>query len=63
MGMLLQRLSSQWLQLQALLLTVLGITTGTPKGPSGLVRDEFGLHKLIVAVTSSGKVGYFIYMR
>lgn len=52
-----RRLSSQMNQLQILLTTVLG--GKTPQSQSqqaGLVRDEFGLHKMIVAVTKVGKV-------
>lgn len=58
--MLWRRLCSQWLQLQSLLLTVLGVTGDSALGPAGLVRDDFGLHKLILAVTKSGKVGSFL---
>ncbi|XP_050436738.1 ER membrane protein complex subunit 1 isoform X2 [Adelges cooleyi] len=58
-GMFVRRLHSQVQQLQTLFATVLGLiespseTTGTK---SNLVRDQFGLHKIIVAVTSAGKV-------
>lgn len=57
--MFVRRLFSQLQQLRTLFATVLGIiespseTTGTK---SNLVRDQFGLHKIIVAVTSAGKV-------
>lgn len=58
-SMFVRRLFSQLQQLRTLFETVLGIietpskTTGTK---SNLVRDQFGLHKIIVAVTSAGKV-------
>ncbi|XP_025197839.1 ER membrane protein complex subunit 1 isoform X2 [Melanaphis sacchari] len=58
-SMFVRRLFSQLQQLRILFETVFGIiespseTTGTK---SNLVRDQFGLHKIIVAVTSAGKV-------
>lgn len=58
-SMFVRRLFSQLQQLRTLFETVLGIietpseVTGTK---SNLVRDQFGLHKIIVAVTSAGKV-------
>lgn len=55
--MLWRRLVSQLLQLRSTLLTVLGL--GAPLSASqqaGLVRDAFGLHKMIVAASSAGKV-------
>jgi len=58
-SMFVRRLFSQLQQLRTLFETVLGIIetpseiTGTK---SNLVRDQFGLHKIIVAVTSAGKV-------
>lgn len=59
-SMFVRRLFSQLQQLRILIATVLGViespsseTTGTK---SNLVRDQFGLHKIIVAVTSAGKV-------
>jgi hypothetical protein len=57
--MFVRRLFSQIQQLRILVATVFGViespseTTGTK---SNLVRDQFGLHKIIVAVTSAGKV-------
>jgi len=57
--MFVHRLLSQLQQLRILFATVLGVvespseTAGTK---SNLVRDQFGLHKIIVAVTSAGKV-------
>jgi len=57
-GMLLRRVSSQLQQLQMFLATVLGLreSQSTVNGRADLVRDDFGLHKMIVAVTSVGKV-------
>lgn len=58
-SMFVRRLFSQLQQLRTLFATVLGMiespseTTGTK---SNLVRDQFGLHKIIVTVTSAGKV-------
>ncbi|KAL4149129.1 hypothetical protein QTP88_003140 [Uroleucon formosanum] len=58
-SMFVRRLLSQLQQLRTLFATVLGIiespseTTGTK---SNLVRDQFGLHKIIVTVTSAGKI-------
>lgn len=57
-GMFLRRLTSQLLQLKSLLLTVVSLGESVEKNglEVDLVRDEFGLHKLIVAVTSVGKL-------
>ncbi|VVC41234.1 Hypothetical protein CINCED_3A015652 [Cinara cedri] len=59
-SMFVHRVFSQFQQLRTLIATVLGIietpsseTIGTK---SNLVRDQFGLHKIIVAVTSAGKI-------
>ncbi|KAJ9575487.1 hypothetical protein L9F63_007645 [Diploptera punctata] len=57
LGMFVHRLTSQLLQLRSLILTILGL--GEPPSAdqrAGLVRDEFGLHKMIVAASSAGKV-------
>lgn len=62
LGPFLRRISTQLLQVRSLLLTVLGL--GEPPSASqrlGLIRDEFGLHKMIVAATSAGKVSFNIY--
>lgn len=58
LGMFVRRIASQLLQLQSLLLTVLGLKepTTNAEGRADLVRDQFGLHKMIVAVTSVGKL-------
>lgn len=54
--MLLRRLSSQANQAKALLQAALGILPQQNNQRADLVRDKFGLHKMIVAVTSAGKV-------
>ncbi|XP_063227505.1 ER membrane protein complex subunit 1 isoform X2 [Bacillus rossius redtenbacheri] len=56
-GMFVHRIASQLFQLRAALLAVLGMGDSQSDGDrAGLVRDEFGLHKVIVAATASGKV-------
>lgn len=58
--MFVRRLLSQLQQLRNLIATVLGLiespSSKTTRTKSNLVRDQFGLHKIIVAVTSVGKV-------
>ncbi|KAE8738070.1 hypothetical protein FOCC_FOCC016445 [Frankliniella occidentalis] len=58
LGMFGRRLVSQALQLQHLVQAVLGLHE--PHQPSGqradLVRDDFGLHKMIVLATKAGKL-------
>lgn len=62
--MLQRRLTSQISQLQSLLLTVFGITAPQSKNQAaGLVRDEFGLHKMIVVATRIGKVSVSVKLR
>jgi len=59
--MLVRRLFSQLQQLRILFATVLGINESPSEiigTNSNLVRDQFGLHKIIVAVTGAGKVIY-----
>lgn len=59
-SMFVRRLLSQLQQLRTLIATVLGLiespSSETTRTKSNLVRDQFGLHKIIVAVTSVGKV-------
>ncbi|XP_039284689.1 ER membrane protein complex subunit 1 isoform X2 [Nilaparvata lugens] len=57
-GMFVRRLMSQLLQLKSLLMSVVSLGEAVEKDglDVDLVRDEFGLHKLIVAVTSVGKL-------
>ncbi|XP_067005032.2 ER membrane protein complex subunit 1 isoform X2 [Anabrus simplex] len=57
MGMFAHRLMSQFLQLRLIFMALLGLGEQPSPGQSaGLVRDEFGLHKIIVAATSVGKL-------
>ncbi|XP_046405220.1 ER membrane protein complex subunit 1 isoform X2 [Ischnura elegans] len=57
MGMLWRRLSSQMLQIRALLMKALGVEDPVTGGPrTGPVRDGFGLHRMIVAASSVGKL-------
>lgn len=57
-GMFLRRIMSQVLQVRSLLLTIVSLGESTPSTGllADLVRDQFGLHKMIVAVTSVGKL-------
>nr|CAD7196530.1 unnamed protein product [Timema douglasi] len=55
LGMFVHRISSQIIQLRSSLMTLLGDRMSEGQS-SGLVRDEFGLHKIIVAATASGKL-------
>jgi hypothetical protein len=57
-GMIWRRLSSQLLQLRTIVLSIIGLG-GHPSAnqQAGLVRDGFGLHKMIVVASSAGKVG------
>ncbi|KAJ8866551.1 hypothetical protein PR048_032410 [Dryococelus australis] len=56
-GMFVHRIASQLFQLRSALLAVLGLGDSLSENQrAGLVRDEFGLHKIIVAATASGKV-------
>ncbi|XP_071439248.1 ER membrane protein complex subunit 1 isoform X2 [Hetaerina americana] len=57
MGMLWRRLSSQALQVRALVMKVLGVEDPVTGGPrTGPVRDGFGLHRMIVAASATGKL-------
>uniref|UniRef100_A0A2M3Z3W4 ER membrane protein complex subunit 1 n=1 Tax=Anopheles braziliensis TaxID=58242 RepID=A0A2M3Z3W4_9DIPT len=52
-----RRISSQALHLKNLFLHILGVGPAPSKAQrAGLVRDDFGLHKMLVVVTNSGKV-------
>lgn len=56
-GALVRRISSQIFHVKNIFLTVLGL--GAPPSASqkaGLVRDAFGLHKMIVVITETGKI-------
>lgn len=54
--MMLRRITSQANQLKTFLQSVLGLDPPQSNQRADLVRDKFGLHKMIVAVTSCGKV-------
>jgi hypothetical protein len=54
--MLMRRLSSQANQVKAFAQAALGLEPQQSNQRADLVRDKFGLHKMIVAVTSAGKV-------
>lgn len=53
-----RRFSSQLLQVGVVAQSVLGLVqpSSTSSSKNSLVRDSFGLHKMIVAVTSAGKI-------
>ncbi|XP_062535416.1 ER membrane protein complex subunit 1 isoform X2 [Armigeres subalbatus] len=56
-GALQRRITSQISHVKNLVLHVLGLGPAPSKAQkAGLVRDDFGLHKMLVVVTSSGKV-------
>lgn len=55
-GMLIRRLSSQANQAKTFLQAILGLEQQQSNQRADLVRDKFGLHKMIVAVTSASKV-------
>lgn len=54
--MLIRRLASQVNQLKTFLQKPLGLTPSPNNQRADLVRDKFGLDKMIVAVTTTGKV-------
>lgn len=56
-GACIRRISTQVLLIKNIFLTVLGLgTPPTATQKAGLIRDSFGLHKMIVAVTGKGKI-------
>ncbi|XP_046465087.1 ER membrane protein complex subunit 1 isoform X1 [Neodiprion pinetum] len=55
-SMMVRRICSQANQLKGLLQAVMGFSPPQSTQRADLVRDEFGLHKMIVAVTSAGKI-------
>jgi ER membrane protein complex subunit 1 len=57
-GMVWRRFSSQLLQVKVVAQSVLGLVqpSSSSSSKNSLVRDSFGLHKMIVAVTSAGKI-------
>ncbi|KAJ8672798.1 hypothetical protein QAD02_004058 [Eretmocerus hayati] len=56
LGMLVRRLTSQANQMRSFVQTLLGLEPQQSSQRADLVRDKFGLHKMIVAVTSTGKL-------
>lgn len=54
--MILRRITSQINQAKAFLQTLLDLVPQQYNQYTDLVRDKFGLHKMIVVVTSAGKV-------
>lgn len=54
--MLIRRLTSQTNQAKTFLQAILGLELQQSNQRADLVRDKFGLHKMIVAVTSASKV-------
>lgn len=54
--MMIRRIFSQANQLRSLIQSAMGLSPPQSSQRADLVRDEFGLHKMIVAVTSAGKV-------
>ncbi|XP_058813802.1 ER membrane protein complex subunit 1-like isoform X2 [Topomyia yanbarensis] len=56
-GALQRRITSQISHVKNLVLHVLGLGPAPSKAQkAGLVRDDFGLHKMLIVVTSSGKM-------
>ncbi|XP_035895864.1 ER membrane protein complex subunit 1 isoform X1 [Anopheles stephensi] len=52
-----RRITAQVLHVKNLILHVLGVGPAPSKAQrAGLVRDDFGLHKMLVVVTASGKI-------
>lgn len=57
LGAFQRRISSQISHVKNLVLHILGLGPAPSKAQkAGLVRDDFGLHKMLVVVTSTGKV-------
>lgn len=54
--MLIRRLTSQANQASIFIQALFGLESQQSNQRADLVRDKFGLHKMIVAVTSPGKV-------
>lgn len=54
--MFLRRLTAQMNQVRSLFQTTFDINLPQSNQRADLVRDKFGLHKMIVVVTSAGKV-------
>ncbi|KZC03992.1 ER membrane protein complex subunit 1 [Dufourea novaeangliae] len=56
LSMMIRRVSSQFKQAKAFVQSVLSIIPQPSNQRTDLVRDKFGLHKMIVLVTSAGKL-------
>ncbi|XP_076226646.1 ER membrane protein complex subunit 1 isoform X2 [Nomia melanderi] len=56
LSMMIRRVSSQFKQAKAFFQSILSITPQPSNQRTDLVRDKFGLHKMIVLVTSTGKL-------
>ncbi|XP_076287606.1 ER membrane protein complex subunit 1 isoform X3 [Lasioglossum baleicum] len=56
LSMMIRRVGSQFKQAKAFVQSILSITPQPSNQRSDLVRDKFGLHKMIVVVTSTGKL-------
>lgn len=54
--MMFRRVSSQLKQARTFFQSILSLTPQQSNQRTDLVRDKFGLHKMIVLVTSTGKV-------
>ncbi|XP_015111319.1 ER membrane protein complex subunit 1 isoform X2 [Diachasma alloeum] len=55
-GMMTRRVTAQFNQLKSFLQSSFGVTPQASNQRADLVRDKFGLHKMIVVVTSAGKL-------
>ncbi|XP_014216207.1 ER membrane protein complex subunit 1 isoform X2 [Copidosoma floridanum] len=55
-GMLIRRLTSQANQMKTFIESILGLEPLQSSQRADLVRDKFGLHKIIVAVSNAGKI-------
>ena len=56
LSMMFRRVSSQFKQAKAFFQSILSLTPQQSNQRTDLVRDKFGLHKMIVLVTSAGKL-------
>ena len=57
--MMMRRLNSQANQARAFLQASLGLEQQQSDQRADLVRDKFGLHKMIIVATKAGKVIFF----
>lgn len=54
--MMLRRMTAQFHQINSLFQSTFGVIPQQSSQREDLVRDKFGLHKMIVAATTAGKV-------